>query len=279
MSYSPMQTGQDIIIGTTFYHNQYDKNFTATDSQNSFHGSNLSLLGFDIQTRVGNYFLNSEIGYSITHGFGGAMQIIGDWQFFKVNLSVYSQQKDFFSPHSKWRELTNRKDKINSTFNIFYNISGFKMYLLASTKQDFSADSLPARVRYQIERKQGLFNFSLSLKGNYQEAALHTYGTHFDISYQLIRNIKLIAGIEDNYLKNIVAVESHFYYFNISSPECRIYYFEPGRNSFAFNNKGIRIFCHLDSKIHNRLRVNYYIGYTKINISNIDTGLRISLEL
>jgi hypothetical protein len=155
---------------------------------------------------------------------------------------------------------------------------------------------LPARVRYQIERKQGLFNFSLSLKGNYQEAALHTYGTHFDISYQLIRNIKLIAGIEDNYLKNeqksgrllalgikgngnIVAVESHFYYFNISSPECRIYYFEPGRNSFAFNNKGIRIFCHLDSKIHNRLRVNYYIGYTKINISNIDTGLRISLEL
>ncbi len=39
------------------------------------------------------------------------------------------------------------------------------------------------------------------------------------------------------------------------------------------------LFSILDSKIRNRLRVNYYIGYTKINMSNIDTGLRISLEL
>lgn len=296
MSYSPMKIGQDIIIGTTFYHNQYDKNFTPTDSQNSIYGSNLSLLGFDIQSRLGSYFFNSEIGYSITHGFGGAMHIIGDWQFFKVNFNVYSQQKNFFSPHSKWRELTNRKDKINSTFNIFYNISGFKMYLLASTKQDFSTDSLPARIRYQIERKQGLFNIRLSLKGNYQDAVLHTYGTRFDVSYQLVRNLVLIANIEDNYLKNeqksgrllsmgirghnnIVTTELHFYYFNINSSECRIYYSEPDRNSFTFNNKGIRLFCYLDCKIRNRLRVNYYIGYTKINTSNIDTGMRIYLDL
>jgi hypothetical protein len=209
---------------------------------------------------------------------------------------VYSQQKDFFSPHSKWRELTGRKDKINSTFNIFYNLSGFKMYLLASTKQDFSTDSLPAWVRYQIERKQGLFNFRLSLKGNYQEVLLHTYGTRFDVSYQLVRNLELNANIEDNYLKNehksgklvslgikghsdIVTVESQFYYFNINSSECRIYYFEPNRNSFTFNNNGIRLFCSLDSKIWKIFRVNYYIGYTKINTSNIDTGLRISLDL
>jgi hypothetical protein len=78
ITYLPMKIEQDIIIGTTFYHNQYDKNFNPTDSQNSFYGSNLNLLGFNIQTRFGSYFLISEIGYSITQGLGGAMQIIGD---------------------------------------------------------------------------------------------------------------------------------------------------------------------------------------------------------
>jgi len=296
-TYSPsFTTDQALLIGVTAYHNNYDKPFAPTDSTNSFYGSSLNLISADFQTKYNNYFLQSEFGYSMTNGFGGASRIIGDWHFLKVNLNIYAQQKDFFSPHSKWRGLNNRKDKITGSFNIFYNLSGFKMYFLTSTQQDFTTDSLPARIQYRLERKQGPINLELTLKGNYKESRLNTYGTRFDCSYQVINNLELYSRLEDRYVKGLpnsgrlfyiggkfykryFTIEPRLYYFAITSSDCKLYAYESSTGSYGFNNHGIRIFTSVKSEIGSFLKINYLLGYTKTDKKNLDTALQFLFNL
>lgn len=284
------------LIGTTISHTNYDKPFAPTDSLNSFYGQSLLLAGIDIQTHLNNYFLNSELAYSISHGFGFATQIVGDWKFLRVNFALYAQTKNFFSSHSRWKTLTNRKDNLSTSFNIFYNLSGFKMYFLASTKQDFTQESLPARIQYRIERKQNKFNFGLVLKSTYKETQLKTYGSRFDLSYHFSKTLALATRLEDRYLVNksgsgrLMAVsakyhvnrlhcESRIYYFSISSSDCKIYAYEPIKNSYPFNQQGLRFFSYLETKIIRNLKISYYLGYTKTTLGNFDSGLQIVLNL
>jgi len=297
ITYCPLLANdRNILIGATAYHNHYDKPFAPTDSANSFYGSDLNLIGFDAQTKFGNYFLRTEFGHSIANGFGGAMQIIGDWHILKVNFNLYAQQKNFFSPHSRWKELTNRKDKITGSFNIFYNLSGFKMYFLSSTRQDFTTDSLPSRIQYRLERKQGPFQFGLTLKGNYRETELRTYGTRFDISYPMNRNFECYGRFEDRYVKgeaksgrmfltgikyrnHIVDTELRIYFFNINSSDCRLFSYESGNGSYSFNNKGIRIFNLFKIDFWKTVKLNYYLGYLHSINDNFDSGLELSVNL
>ncbi|MEO0083477.1 MAG: helix-hairpin-helix domain-containing protein [candidate division WOR-3 bacterium] len=285
-----------MLVGFTAYHNHYDKSFSPKDSSNSFVGSKLSLIGFDIQTKINNYLLRSEIGYSLNNGFGAAMQIIGDWRFFKININIYGQQKKFFSPYSKWRTLTNRHDKINGVFNIFYNLSGFRMYFLASTQQNFTTDSLPARIQYRIERTQAPFEFHLTLKSNYRETVLNTYGTHLDINYQLNKNYEFFCRIEDKYQKRTAELgwliclgskyhinnwrfESRFYYFNILSANCRIYAYEPILGSYSFSYHGYRIYGFGTTDILPKLMLVISFGYTNSFKTNWNLGIQINTKI
>jgi hypothetical protein len=289
ITYCPLLANdQHILIGATAYHNHYDKLFAPVDSDNSFCGSDLNLIGVDIQTEFGNYFLKTEFGHSINNGFGAAMQIIGDWQFLKVNFNLYAQQKNFFSPHSRWKELVNRKDKITGSFNMFYNLSGFKMYFLASTRQNYTTDSLPARIQYRLERKQGLFQFGLTLNGNYHETSLRTYNTRFDISYLISDNFKCYGRFEDRYIKGEaksgrlvsaglkfqkqhLSLDSRFYYYDVSAYDCKIYYYEFPEGTYGFNGKGTRGFTSLKLEFLKQLEFDYHLGYTK----SFDTGLEM----
>ena len=285
-----------LVFGLTAYHNQYNKPFTPTDSTNSFYGSNLNIIGLDVQAKSGNYFMKSEVGYCVTNGFGGATQFIGDWQFLRINLTLYGQQKDFFSPHSKWRTLTNHKSKITGSFNLFYNLSGFKMYVLTSTQQDFTTDSLPARVQYRLERRQKQFGYGITLKGYYKESVLNTYGTRFDFSYHIKNNFELYARLEDRYLKTLpkfgrlfyfggklklyrTIIDTRFYCFNIASYDCKIYTSEINTESYGFNGKGIRLFTSTQTEIRRWLKFNCLLGYTKTDKNNFNTALQFLVEL
>lgn len=298
------------LVGITTYHNRYDKRFAPKDSTNSFYGSSLNLVGIDGRTHYGNYFLRGEIGYSLHSGFGASGQIIGDWRFLKVNFDIYAQQKNFFSPYSRWKSLTNRKDQIYAKFNIYYNLLGFKMYFYTSTKQDFILDSLPARVQFRLNRNQGPFQFGLVLKSNYKEAVLTTYGTRFDFNYQILKNLNLIMSIEDRYVKDspktgkllywgarlnthYFKLESRIYYFLINSSDCKIYAYESGSQglsrNFAFNKKGIRVFSSFETSLFKYIKIAGRIGFTKIQpesntsfitpLRNFDTVMQMAIKL
>ncbi|MEO0091091.1 MAG: helix-hairpin-helix domain-containing protein [candidate division WOR-3 bacterium] len=298
------------LVGLTTYHNSYDKKFAPKDSMNSFYGSTLGLLGIDTKMHLGNYFLRTEFGYSLNFGFGASGQIIGDWRFLKVNFDIYAQQKNFFSPYSRWKSLSSRKDQAYAKFNIYYNLLGFKMYLYASTKQDFVLDSLPARVQFRLNRKQGPFQIGLVLKSNYQEAVLTTYGTRFDFNYQILKNLNLLMSIEDRYAKNspktgklllggaklnvhYFKLESRIYYFYINSSDCKIYVYETGAQglsrNFAFNKKGIRIFSSFESNLFRYINIAGRVGFTKIQTEpnpsfvtpcqNFDSAIQLVIKL
>jgi hypothetical protein len=283
------------IIGTSFYCAHYDKPFAPTDSLNSFYGNSLYVAGFDLQAQLNNYFLKSELAYSIFNGYGFAAQIIGDWQYFKVHCNIYGQQKNFFSPHSRSKSLSNRKDNLSSSFNVFYNLAGFKMYVLASTKQDFVQESLPARIQYRLERRQDKFHIALTLKSAYKETTLKTYGTRLDLAYQFSKSFTLSSRIEDRYVTNKSGygrllqlgarynfsdfqTESRIYFYNITCADCKIYAYEPIRNSVGFSAQGTRLSASLAYKIRNVLNLNWYLGFTKSGQSNIDSGLQFEIN-
>ncbi len=287
---------EQILIGTTIAYTNYDKPFAPTDSNNSFYGQSLTLAGIDMQAFVNNYFLKSELAYSCSNGFGFASQIIGDWKFLRVNFNLYTQQKNFFSPHSRWKTLTNRKGNLSSSFNVYYNLSGFKMYLLASTKQDFTQDSLPARIQYRVERKQNKFNLGLVLKSTYKETELKTYGARFDLTYHFSHQWSLTSRIEDRYSTNKsgfgrllqigtkydfnhLRAESRIYLYNISSTDCKIYAYEPIRSGYGFYEKGIRLFSGIQYRLGNYLNLNYYLGYTKTSLGNFDSCLQLLIDM
>jgi len=283
------------IIGTSIYRANYNKPFAPTDSTNSFYGQSLTLAGIDMQAFLNNYFLKSELAYSVSNGFGFAGQIIGDWQYFKVNFNIYGQQNNFFSPHSRSKSLTNRKDNLSSSFNVFYNLAGFKMYLLLSTKQDFVQESLPARIQYRLERRQDKLNIGLTLKSTYKETALKNYGTRLDLAYRFSKSFTLSSRIEDRYATNKTGygrllqlsarynfsnfrTESRIYFYNITSADCKIYAHEPIRNSVGFSAQGTRLSGSLEYKIRNVLNLNWYLGYNKPDQSNIDSGLQFEIN-
>jgi len=293
-----LMSNQDhaLNVGLSAYHNQYDKPFAPIDSSNSFYGSNLNLMSIDFQSRFNNYFARTEFGYCLNRGFGNATQIIGDWQFLKVNLSIYAQEKDFFSPHSKWRTLTNRKDRIMASFNIYYNLSGFKMYLLTSTSQNFTVESLPARVQYKLERKQNKFNFGLTLKGSYKESVLNNYGTRLDVSYHANKYWEILARFEDKYLKGAAdygylfclsskyyiqwfSIEPRFYYFSVSSSQNRIYAYENYSGSIGFYSNGYRVSLSAQVKIKQWLKFDYLVGLTRADKSNINSSAQVVIDL
>ncbi|MCX7785519.1 MAG: helix-hairpin-helix domain-containing protein [candidate division WOR-3 bacterium] len=298
------------MLGLTSYHNRYDKQFAPKDSTNSFYGSNLNLFSIDGKTHLGHYFLRSEIGYSLYWGFGASGQIIGDWRCLKVNFDFYAQQKNFFSPYSRWKTLTSRKDQIYAKFNIYYNLIGFKMYFYTSTKQNFISDSLPARVQFRINRKQGPIEIGLVLKSNYQEAVLTTYGTRFDFNYQVLKNLNLVMRIEDRYVKDFpklgrlfscgakltlrqFKIESQIYYFDVNSSDCKIYVYESGaqglNRNFVFNKRGLRIFSSFESHLFRYLKIAGRIGFTKIqpelnpltptHNQNLDSAVQLTFEI
>lgn len=283
------------VIGATIYNASYDKPFAPADASNSFYGSSLYVLGIDIQTHLDRYFLKTELAYSIAHGFGFASQIIGDWQNFKVNFNLYGQQKNFFSPHSRTKSLTNRKDNLSGSCNLFYNLSGFKMYLILSTKQDFVQESLPARIQYRLERRQDKLNVGLTLKSTYKETALKNYGTRIDLTYQFSKSFTLSSRIEDRYATNKtgygrllqlgarynfsnIRTESRIYFHDITCADCKIYAYEPIRNSVGLSAQGTRLSASLEYKIRNVLNLNWYLGYTKSDQSNIDSGLQFEIN-
>ncbi len=299
-----------LSLGLTAYHHRYDKPFAPRDSTNSFYGSKLNLLGGDFQSHLGNYFLRSELGYSLNGGLGASGQIIGNWRYLKVKFEVYAQQKNFFSPYSRWKSLTNRKDQIYAKFNIYYNLLGFKMYLSTNTKQDWDFDSLPSRLQFRINRAQDAFQINLVLKRNYKETNLTTYGTQLDFSYQGLKNLQLLMRIEDRYVKNLprsgrlfswgakfskryFQIESRVSHFNINSSDCKIYVYESGPQgigrNYAFNKKGIRIFSSFESNLFRYLKIAGRVGFTKIpaespispdtHRQNFDSAIQLTIKL
>ena len=288
-----------VNFGFSSYHNHYNHNFVPADSNNSFFGNRLTLLGIDASVVLGNYHVYGELANSLGNGFGFASGIIGDWKGLKTSFNLIGLEKNFYSPHSRNYSIMNRQDNLNGNFNLRYDFYGFRLSFWGSTRNDFIVDSLPASIKFGMERKEGKFSVGLNYKRNYKDDICQNQGTRLDLKYDFSRDFNLGLRFEDrqsltktgrgmifrlsgdlnrkrfNYTGSI-------YWFEITSSDTRIYAYEPGFSGLAgnhsFSNKGVRFYSFVAYNLK-PIKAGLKIGLTKHDWVVYDYGAQVEVNL
>jgi hypothetical protein len=286
-------------VGVSCYHTRYNHPFAPEDSTNSFYGNQLTLLGIDGSGIIGNYYLTTELAYSLGFGFGFVCGILGDWKPLRVSLNLTDNQKDFYSPHGSSYSLANKKDNLSGNFNLSYDFYHFRFLIFGSTKTDFIVDSLPAKIETGIERKEGKLKIGLIYKRTLKDDVGKTQGTKLDLSYDFFKNFTIGFRLEDrqSLTKTGRGILFRFsgdlsyhnfdytgriYWFEVTSSDSRIFAYEPffsglGGNE-AFSDKGIRHYSFIayNTKL---VKTGLKIGITKKDKTSLDLGIQIEVHL
>lgn len=286
-------------IGVSCYHTRYNQPFAPEDSTNSFYGNQLTLLGIDGSGIIGNYYLTTELAYTLGFGFGFVWGILGDWKPLKVSFNLTGNQKNFYSPHGTSYSLANKKGNLNGNFNLNYDFYHFRFLIDGSTKTDFIVDSLPAKIETGIERKEGKLKIGLIYKRTLKDDVSQSQGTKLDLNYDFFKNFTLGFRFEDrqSLTKNgrgiLFRLNGDFsyhsfdytgriYWFEVTSSDSRIFAYEPffsglGGNE-SFSDKGIRHFSFI---AYNKkpVKAGLKIGLTKKDKTSFDLGSQIEIHL
>ena len=286
-------------IGVSSYHNRYNHFFVPEDSTNSFYGNQLTLLGLDGSGIIGNYYLTTELAYTLGFGFGFTCGIIGDWKPLKVSLNLTNNQKNFYSPHGTSYSLANKKADLSGNFNLNYDFSQFKFLIRGSTKTDFIVDSLPAKIETGIERKEGKLKIGLIYKRTLKDNVSKTHGTKLDFNYDFNKNFTIGFRFEDrqsliktgrgilfrlsgDFSYHNFDYTGRIYWFEVTSSDTRVFAYEPFFSGFganeSFTDKGIRhySFIAFNTKL---IKTGLKIGITRTDKTSLDLGAQIEVHL
>jgi hypothetical protein len=246
-------------LNLNWYYTEFQLPWAPEDSINSFYGRSLSLMSLTYINHHKNYYALCELAHALKYGWGISNQFIADWRVFKINFSLYFQEKNFFSPHSRWRSLIARKDQTSWAANFSYKNQPLQLTFLARTRNLVVEETIPTEIRILIEHTNSKFRNTLGLRKVFENERSKSYGTKLTFGYSLTSSWETIMSFEDLYKTNSqdngylfmvgtsynsrrFRLQLRTYYFNNTSSRITISSYEPIRNNFIFRAPGIRIF-------------------------------------
>jgi hypothetical protein len=173
--------------------NRYDK----TIRTSGFGGTGLSVISADFRGRFTNYELGSEVAHSAGHGWAGALDLAGDWDWFRTHLDLVFLQKDFYSPHGRSRSLQRTTDELGATLSLRYRWRTWGFNLYGATGQNFVSDSMPERVELSLENRASPLQVGLRWKQTFRNESPLNGGSRIDLAYKTRLGLSVVARYED----------------------------------------------------------------------------------
>jgi hypothetical protein len=287
---------QDFTVGLFGYANRYD--LTIRADRNGFSGRSLALVASDLGWTEQNYCLTAEVAHALSHGWAGAGDLFGDWPQLKTHLSLGYFAQDFYSPHSRNRDLSRAHGDLDGTFRMSYRWQDWTGVFYGTTSRDFVLDSMPARIQLNIENRQPKFTYRLQWQQSFKDEFARSIGTRLDVTWLPLRNFNLGFRLDDRFqlanpgLRGLAFslglgidqpgcnLDARVVRFMVAAPECRIYAYEPGfpANNRSFTGNGWRGYAALTTRLFDWLAVNAKFGVTMDAATTCDAGLSLSFR-
>lgn len=147
----------------------YSRNFSPTDTANSFAGRNLADFGIAGSAKIGFWRLEAEAAACAT-GLAGAARIVGDWEALSARATARWHSRRYFSPYGRWTGLSGRQDRLEASGGLEWKRAGLRVGVSGNTYRDFALDSLPARVEIRAGQRLGRFGCDLRLGRSFRLA-------------------------------------------------------------------------------------------------------------